>query len=80
MLFTLSIPAGTLVSSERSNRLVSLIGDVVVSDATRDATGAFTYGVRGNRYSVSAGCCKFTRQAESAEFYPHEDALIAFVA
>lgn len=80
MLFTLSIPAGTLVSSERTNRLVSLIGEVTVSDATRDSTGAFTYGVRGNRYQVSAGCCEFKRQSESAEFYPHGDALIAFVA
>lgn len=80
MLFTLSIPAGTLVSSERTNRLVSLIGDVIAFDAKRNADGSFTYGERGNRYQVSAGCCKFTQQDESAEFYPHEDALIAFVA
>ena len=80
MLFTLSIPAGTLVSSERTNRLVSLLGDVIALDAKRNADGSFTYGERGNRYIVSAGCCKFTQQSECAEFYAHDDALIAFAA
>lgn len=75
MLYSLAIPAGTIVLSERG--IVTLKADVEVSGATRDADGAFRYSIGGTKYIVSAGCCKFT--AETYEGWTHEKGLIAFV-
>lgn len=62
MFYTLKIPAGTKVLSSKRG-LVSLRADVEVSDATRDADGAFRYSVLGTAYLVAAGCCEFTAAA-----------------
>ena len=69
-LFTLSIPAGTLVYGERDG-LVKLAGDVIAFGASRNDDGSFTYGVFRNRYHVAAGCCSFKEEPDHTEMsYP----------
>ncbi len=76
MFFSLAIPAGTIVCSNRRGA-VTLQADVEVSGATRDADGAFRYSIGDTKYIVAGGCCKFT--AEAYEGWTHENGLIAFV-
>ena len=76
MFFSLAIPAGTIVASSK-RRLVTLLEDVEIIGATRDADGAFRYSIGDTKYIVSGGCCKFT--AEAYEGWTHENGLIAFV-
>lgn len=77
MLYSLYIPAGTKVLSEKAG-LVTLSADAHIRDAVREEDGGFTYSVGKSRYYTCAGVIEFAPQ-EADEFsgpVRHKDGLV----
>lgn len=75
--YSISIPKGTKVQSERS-AIVELQGDVIV-DAIREKDGGYSYSVDGTRYFTCAGVVTVLRHEEpKSDVYRHKDGLVVF--
>jgi len=62
MLYSLYIPANTIVGSYSSSSYVTLRGDVFIRDAVKTSDGGFDYFVGNNKYYCSPDFCTAEQQ------------------